>query len=140
MITHRKSCQRLKRCFDNNCIQRENQFNDYSMENVNCCFLLLFYFPHQPVQGVNAADTFVVGFRIIVKCQDYFRIVICNVYYRYYENGALKDKYLGKKIRDEYIRKTEANKKYDAVSAEIREIERELERLKTMGSKRRANQ
>lgn len=63
-----------------------------------------------------------------------------NVYYRYYENGALKDKYLGKKIRDEYIRKTEANKKYDAVSAEIREIERELERLKTMGSKRRANQ
>lgn len=32
-----------------------------------------------------------------------------NLYYRYYENGELKDKYLGKKIKDEYIHTFYAN-------------------------------
>lgn len=55
-----------------------------------------------------------------------------NAYYRYFENGELKDKYLGKKIRDEYIFKTEANKKYQALEKEIREIEQEIRRLKAL--------
>ena len=49
-----------------------------------------------------------------------------NAYYQYYEDGQLKEKYLGKKIREEYIRKTEANKKYGAVAAEIRTLEEEI--------------
>ena len=53
-----------------------------------------------------------------------------NLYYRYYENGELKDKYLGKKIKDEYIHKTEANKKYREVEKEKKEIEAELRRLR----------
>ncbi len=53
-----------------------------------------------------------------------------NLYYRYYDNGELKDKYLGKKIKDEYIRKTEANKKYREIEKEAKEIEKELKRLK----------
>lgn len=53
-----------------------------------------------------------------------------NLYYRYYEDGELKDKYLGKKIKDEYIYKTEVNKKYNAVMKEIRELETELRWLK----------
>lgn len=53
-----------------------------------------------------------------------------NLYYRYYENGELKDKYLGKKIKDEYIYKTEANKKYNEVYREMRETEAELNRLR----------
>ncbi len=53
-----------------------------------------------------------------------------NLYYRYYENGELKDKYLGKKTKDEYIHKTEANKKYHEVEKEVREIEQELRRLR----------
>lgn len=53
-----------------------------------------------------------------------------NLYYRHYEDGELKDKYLGKKIRDEYIRKTEANKKYREVEREAREIRIELMRLR----------
>ena len=54
-----------------------------------------------------------------------------NLYYRYYENGELKDKYLGKKIKDEYIRKVEANKKYNEIAADIKECEFELLRLKS---------
>lgn len=53
-----------------------------------------------------------------------------NLYYRYYENGELKDKYLGKKLKDEYIHKTEANKRYREVEKEKKEIEAELSRLK----------
>lgn len=53
-----------------------------------------------------------------------------NLYYRYYENGELKDKYLGKKIKDEYIHKTGANKKYREVEKEKKEIEAELRRLR----------
>ena len=43
----------------------------------------------------------------------------------------LKDKYLGKKIKDEYIRKVEANKKYNEIAADIKECESELLRLKS---------
>lgn len=53
-----------------------------------------------------------------------------NLYYRYYADGELKDMYLGKKIRDEYIHKTEANKKYKEVYEEICDTETELRRLK----------
>jgi len=53
-----------------------------------------------------------------------------NLYYRYFEDGELKDKYLGKKTKDEYLHKTEANKKYNAVIKEIKELEAELRRLK----------
>lgn len=53
-----------------------------------------------------------------------------NLYYRYYEDGELKDKYLGKKIKDEYIHKSEANKKYREVEKEAKEIEMEIRRLK----------
>ena len=53
-----------------------------------------------------------------------------NLYYRYYEDGELKDKYLGKKIKDEYIYKTEANKKYREVEREISKIKIEILRLK----------
>lgn len=53
-----------------------------------------------------------------------------NLYYRYYEDGELKDKYLGKKIKDEYIHKSEANKKYREVEKEAKEIELEIKRLK----------
>ena len=45
-----------------------------------------------------------------------------NLYYRYYENGELKDKYLGKKIKDEYIRKVEANKKYNEIAADTQTV------------------
>lgn len=55
-----------------------------------------------------------------------------NLYYRYYENGELKDKYLGKKIKDEYIHKVEANKKYNEVAADIKECESELRRLRAL--------
>lgn len=58
-------------------------------------------------------------------------ITVPNLYYRYYENGELKDKYLGKKIKDEYIRKVEANKKYNEIVADIKECESELLRLKS---------
>ena len=47
-----------------------------------------------------------------------------NKYFRYKENGKTKEKYLGKKIADEYITKVESNKRY-------KEIERELKVLKT---------
>lgn len=57
-----------------------------------------------------------------------------NLYYRYYEDDELKDKYLGKKIKDEYIRKCEANAKYNAIADEIRDIEREIRRLKAVKS------
>lgn len=53
-----------------------------------------------------------------------------NLYYRYYEDGELKDKYLGKKIKDEYIHKTEANKKYREIEKEAKEIRLEIMRLK----------
>ncbi len=53
-----------------------------------------------------------------------------NLYYQYYENGELKEKYLGKKIKDEYIMKTQANAKYDELDNEIKRIERELKGLK----------
>ena len=55
-----------------------------------------------------------------------------NAYYQYYEDGQLKEKYLGKKIREEYIRKTEANKKYGAVAAEIRTLEEEIAQLEAL--------
>ena len=55
-----------------------------------------------------------------------------NAYYQYYEDGQLKEKYLGKKVREEYIRKTEANKKYDAVAAEIRTLEEEIAQLEAL--------
>lgn len=55
-----------------------------------------------------------------------------NLYYRYFENGELKDKYLGKKIKEEYIHKTEANKKYNALAKEIRDAEAELEHLRRL--------
>ena len=38
--------------------------------------------------------------------------------------------YLGKKIKDEYIHKSEANKKYREVEKEAKEIELEIKRLK----------
>lgn len=53
-----------------------------------------------------------------------------NLYYRYYEDGELKDKYLGKMLRDEYIHKCEANKKYNEVAAEIKKTEAEFLRLR----------
>ena len=59
-----------------------------------------------------------------------------NLYYRYYENGELKDKYLGKKIKDEYIHKVEANKKYNEVAADIKECEFELRRLRALRESR----
>ena len=37
-----------------------------------------------------------------------------------------------KKIREEYIRKTEANKKYGAVAAEIRTLEEEIAQLEAL--------
>lgn len=55
-----------------------------------------------------------------------------NAYYQYYEDGQLKEKYLGKKVREEYIRKTEANKKYGAVAAEIRTLEEEIAQLEAL--------
>ena len=55
-----------------------------------------------------------------------------NAYYQYYEDGQLKEKYLGKKVREEYIWKTEANKKYDAVAAEIRTLEEEIAQLEAL--------
>lgn len=55
-----------------------------------------------------------------------------NAYYQYFENGELKEKYLGKKIRDEYIHKTEANRKYREVEEKIREAEREVQRLRSL--------
>jgi len=55
-----------------------------------------------------------------------------NLYYRYFEGGELKDKYLGKKIKDEYIQKTEANKKYYEVQREIRELEAQLREFRRM--------
>ena len=55
-----------------------------------------------------------------------------NAYYQYYEDGQLKEKYLGKKVREEYIRKTEANKKYDAVAEEIRTLEEEIAQLEAL--------
>lgn len=53
-----------------------------------------------------------------------------NLYYRYYEDGELKDKYLGKKIKEEYIHKTKANEQYYRIAAEIKKAERELAELK----------
>lgn len=53
-----------------------------------------------------------------------------NLYYRYYEDGELKDKYLGKKIKDEYIHKSEANKKYREVEKEAKDTRLEIMRLK----------
>ena len=55
-----------------------------------------------------------------------------NAYYQYFENGELKEKYLGKKVRDEYIHKTEANRKYREVEGKIREAEREVRRLRSL--------
>lgn len=59
-----------------------------------------------------------------------------NLYYRYYADGKLRDMYLGKKIRDEYIHKTEANKRYKEINDEIRNTETELRRLKNKLSDR----
>ncbi len=53
-----------------------------------------------------------------------------NLYYRYYEDGELKDKYLGKKLRDEYVYKCEVNQKYNEVASEIKNVEAELKRLR----------
>lgn len=53
-----------------------------------------------------------------------------NLYYRHYEDGELKDKYLGKKIKDEYIHKVKANEQYNRLAAEIRKAEHELAELR----------
>ena len=53
-----------------------------------------------------------------------------NLYYRYYQDGELKDMYLGKKKKEEYLHKCEANQKYNEVADEIKKITAELKRLR----------